>query len=132
MTGNHMQDTQIYQGGCHCGDVRFQLNMPQITAITRCNCSMCSKNDFLHVFVPHQQFELLSDAAALTEYRFHTGAARHLFCSRCGIKSYYQPRSHPDCWSVNARCIEQLDIDALQVDEFDGQNWSTARQRLSE
>ena len=59
-----------------------------------CNCSMCSKTGFLHLIVPHEDFTLVSGADALTSYRFGTGAANHIFCKYCGIKSFYQPRSH--------------------------------------
>ena len=84
-------------GGCHCGAVRFSATMPDapVPALA-CNCSVCSMTGFLHVMVPHDQFELLTGRDALTSYRFGTGAADHLFCSKCGVKSFYQPRSHPD------------------------------------
>ena len=121
---------QKYTGSCHCGDVRYQFESPPVQQVLRCNCSLCSSNDYLHWFVPHEKFKLLTDSSALTEYRFNTGQARHLFCSRCGVKSYYQPRSHPESWSVNARCVEGLDLDSLKIDPFDGRNWSAARRQL--
>ena len=64
----------------------------------------------------------------LTSYRFGTGAAEHLFCKTCGIKSFYQPRSHPDCWSVNANCLD--DTPELAVEAFDGQNWEQSKANL--
>ena len=63
---------------------------------------------FLHIIVPHEDFTLDRGADVLTSYRFGTGAAEHLFCSLCGVKSFYQPRSHPDEWSVNAHCLDQM------------------------
>ena len=93
----------IVEGGCHCRDIRFRCELPDPpVAALSCNCSICSATGFLHVIVPHEAFELLSGCDGLTSYRFGTGAAEHLFCKRCGIKSFYQPRSPPDCWSVNA------------------------------
>ena len=79
---------------------------------------------FIHIMVPHGDFVLESGADALTRYRFGTGAAEHLFCSKCGIKSFYQPRSHPDAWSVNASCLDEQP--ELVVDRFDGRNWEEA------
>lgn len=76
---------------------------------------------FLHIIVPHQQFELVTGRDALTSYRFGTGAAEHLFCATCGVKSFYQPRSHPDSWSVNANCLVQPV--ELAVEQFEGRNW---------
>lgn len=83
---------------------------------------------FLHVMVPHGDFDLLAGRDALKGYRFGTGAAEHLFCSNCGVKSFYQPRSHPDCWSLNANCFD-LPIE-LSVEKFDGRRWDEAKAQL--
>ena len=78
--------------------------------------------------VPHGDFTLDSGSDSLTSYRFGTGTAEHLFCSKCGVKSFYQPRSHPDAWSVNANCLDDpLD---MEITGFDGQNWEEAIQDL--
>jgi hypothetical protein len=116
-------------GGCHCGAVRFEAELPEppVPALD-CNCSICSMTGFLHVIAPHEQFELLSGRDALVSYRFGTGAAEHLFCGRCGVKSFYQPRSHPDSWSVNANCLDEPV--ELAVETFDGRNWKQAKARL--
>jgi len=83
---------------------------------------------FLHIVVPHDKFDLLTGRDALASYRFGTGTAEHLFCSRCGVKSFYQPRSHPDSWSVNANCLDQP-IE-LAIEKFDGRNWEAAKANL--
>ena len=116
-------------GGCHCGAVRFTATMPDppVPALS-CNCSICSMTGFLHVMVPHDRFELLSGRDTLTSYRFGSGAADHLFCSNCGVKSFYQPRSHPDAWSVNVNCLDEAP--ELSVEQFDGRNWEQAKARL--
>lgn len=121
-----------YHGGCHCGAVRFRFLGPARLDVLECNCSICSMTGYLHVTVPHAAFTLLTLADALAEYRFGTGAARHLFCRHCGIKSYYQPRSHPDCWSVNLRCIEGGGGHVGLIERFDGRNWERAASRLAD
>jgi hypothetical protein len=78
--------------------------------------------------VPHDQFELVSGRNVLTTYRFGTGTAEHLFCRHCGVKSFYQPRSHPEAWSVNANCLDQAV--ELAVELFDGRNWEQAKASL--
>lgn len=83
---------------------------------------------FIHIMVAHGDFTLESGSEVLTSYRFGTGAAEHLFCARCGIKSFYQPRSHPAAWSVNASCLDEQP--ELIVDFFDGRNWDAAKARL--
>ena len=77
---------------------------------------------FLHIMVPHDRFELVTGRDALASYRFGTGTAKHLFCANCGIKSFYQPRSHPDCWSVNANCLDR-EVE-LAIEQFEGRNWA--------
>lgn len=97
-----------------------------------CNCSMCAKTGFLHLIVPHSDFTLLSGGDNLGSYRFGTGAAEHLFCKTCGIRSFYQPRSHPDCWSVDFRCLDEgHGLDAT-TEAFDGRNWDKARANLKD
>ena len=116
-------------GGCHCGAVRFsaKLSNAPVPALA-CNCSICSMTGFLHVMVPHENFELLTGRDALASYKFGSGAADHLFCSNCGVKSFYQPRSHPECWSLNANCFDVRV--GLSVEEFDGRHWEEAKARL--
>ena len=74
---------------------------------------------FLHLIVPATRFRLLSGADGLVEYRFNTGAARHLFCGHCGIKSFYVPRSHPDGFSVNGRCLDAGTVSFFHITPFD-------------
>jgi hypothetical protein len=75
-----------HTGGCHCGAVRFRFDAPARVLAHECNCSICAKSGYLHLIVPAARFSLLSGSESLCEYRFGSGAARHLFCSRCGIK----------------------------------------------
>jgi len=114
-----------YDGSCHCGRVRFRVTAA-LDRVVRCNCSICSKKGFLHLIVPPAQFELLSGADDLTVYTFNTGLAKHQFCRRCGIHPFYVPRSDPDKIDVNVRCLDGVDVDALPVEPFDGDNWEQA------
>jgi hypothetical protein len=112
-----------HSGGCHCGRVRFEVDAPRVLDVTECNCSICSKSGYLHLIVPKTRFRLLSGEGLLTSYQFNTGTARHLFCSVCGIKSFYVPRSHPEGYSVNARCLDGDSIERMNVTPSDGRNW---------
>jgi hypothetical protein len=91
--------------------------------VADCNCSMCAKAGYLHLIVRAGEFKLLSGQEALTTYTFNTGAAKHLFCSVCGIKSFYVPRSHPDGFSVNARCLDPGTLEEMIVKPFNGREW---------
>ena len=108
-----------HRGGCHCGAVRFEVDAPAQLGVLDCNCSICRMTGFLHLIVPASRFRLIRGTEALSEYRFNTGTARHLFCARCGIKSHYVPRSHPDGFSVNARCLDAETVSGMTVQAFD-------------
>ena len=112
-----------HQGGCHCGKVRFEVTAPKELKVTECNCSICRMSGYLHLIVKKDQFRLLQGTDILTTYTFNTGTAQHLFCSACGVKSFYVPRSHPDGYSINARCLDAGTIGKMVITSFDGQNW---------
>jgi len=110
-------------GGCHCGAVRFEAQLPVVVEAQSCNCSICEKTGFVHIIVPESRFRLIEGGDSLSSYVFNTGVARHLFCRVCGIKAFYRPRSNPDGWSVNARCLDDSDGLDIRIEAFDGQNW---------
>ena len=112
-----------HSGGCHCGRVRFEVDAPATIEVSECNCSMCSKSGYLHLIVPAERFKLLSGSEALTTYSFNTQIAKHLFCSVCGIKAFYVPRSHPDGFSVNARCLDAGTVEEMTITQIDGREW---------
>jgi len=118
-------------GGCHCGAVRFEAKLPAKVVAQSCNCSICAMTGFVHVIVPEQRFRLTSGSDDLTTYTFNTGVARHLFCSRCGVKSFYRPRSNPDGWSVNARCLDGAEGLDIEIEAFDGQHWEANADALA-
>ena len=118
-------------GGCHCGRVRFEIEIPEKIDVHRCNCSICRKSGYLHLIVTADRFSLLKGKNSLVEYQFHTGVARHLFCGTCGIKSFYVPRSHPESFSVNVNCLELPEDIELSIEDFDGRNWSENRSKIS-
>ena len=116
----------IHLGGCHCRRVLFELDAPAHIQVLDCNCSICRMTGFLHLIVPASRFRLLSGTDDLVEYRFNTGVARHLFCRHCGIKSFYVPRSHPDGYSVNARCLDPGTVLSVATAPFDDRDRDTA------
>ncbi|MEA3065533.1 MAG: hypothetical protein QOJ27_1985 [Sphingomonadales bacterium] len=113
-------------GGCHCRAVRFEAVVPPEVEVLDCNCSICAMTGFRHLIVRHEDFRLLSGGEALAHYRFGTGAADHLFCSVCGVKSFYQPRSHPDAWSLNLNALDDTTGLAVAARAFDGRNWEAS------
>lgn len=126
-----MDQERLHRGGCHCGAVRFEFRAPARVRVQRCNCSICAMTGFEHLIVPGDAFRLLTDPAALSRYTFNTGTAQHLFCSVCGIKSFYVPRSNPDGYSISLRCVAPGTIEAVDYEDFDGRNWEQAGHTLA-
>jgi len=113
----------VHKGGCHCGQVRFEVEAPADPILSECNCSICRMTAYLHLIVPKSAFRLLGGDDVLATYEFNTGVAKHYFCSRCGIKSFYVPRSHPEGISVNARCLDPGTLSPSKIVTFDGAHW---------
>ncbi len=113
----------IHNGGCHCGQVRFEVESPADIEVNECNCSICCLTGYLHLIVRKDNFKLVSGQDELSTYQFNTDVAKHFFCANCGIKSFYIPRSNPDGYSVNARCLDPETVTSMTIDTFDGRNW---------
>jgi hypothetical protein len=120
----------IYAGGCHCGAVRFEVEAPERIEALDCSCTICRMTGFLHLIVPKSKFRLLKGGDDITTYRFNTGTAAHTFCRTCGIKSFYIPRSNPDGYDVNVRCLDAPPAD-LVIEAFDGREWEKHGQDLA-
>ena len=114
-----------HQGSCHCGAVTFKVET-DFTDIIECNCSICSKKGILNLRTPANQFTLLSGEDQLKLYQFNSKVASHYFCINCGIHPFSRPRSAPDKYSVNLRCIDGINPNDYPTIKFDGQNWEQA------
>ena len=113
-------------GSCHCGAVRFEVLAPDEIEARECNCSICAKAGYLHLIVERERLRLTRGADKLANYTFNTGTAQHHFCSICGVKSFYVPRSKPDGYSVNVRCLDDGHVRVKSVGLFDGRDWEQA------
>lgn len=121
----------IHKGGCHCGRVRFEVEAPADLVLDECNCSICNMAGYQHLIVPKSDFRILQGEDQLTTYEFNTGVAQHYFCSHCGVKSFYVPRSHPAGISVNGRCLDPGTVSSVTLKPFDGRHWEQNRDKLA-
>ncbi len=110
-------------GGCHCGAVEWQALTNDDIIVHECNCSICDMVGYLHLIVPAAHFKLIKGEDRLTSYKFKTGIAQHKFCKNCGVKSFYVPRSNPDGFSLNLRCMDRDQFSKITIAPLDGQNW---------
>jgi len=113
-----------YQGGCHCGNVRFEADV-DLAHVMTCNCSHCQAKGFMLTFVPADNFRLLKGEDAQTEYLFNKRAIQHLFCSTCGVQSFgrgQMPDGTPTV-AVNVRCLDGVDLETLEPQKVDGRSF---------
>jgi hypothetical protein len=92
----------LYKGSCHCGAIRFEVEADSEVRSEQCNCSICAKTGFLHLIVPASRFRLIKGSES--------------------VRPYYVPRSNPDGFDVNVRCLEPQP-ERIEVVAFDGLNW---------
>lgn len=114
---------QKYTGGCHCGRVRFEVDM-EVTGAISCNCSICSKRGWLLTFVPAPVFSLITGEDELTDYQFNKKVIHHLFCSTCGTASFGKGSDGQgnEMIAVNLRCVDDLDLSTVPITAYDGKN----------
>jgi hypothetical protein len=119
-----MSEPKKHAGGCHCGKVRFEVTLDLAEPAITCNCSMCGRSGTMLRFVPASQFELLSGADVLTDYRFNTKNINHQFCSICGIKAFAGGTA-PDgaaTRAINVRCLDDVDPTSIKTHQVDGRS----------
>lgn len=114
----------IYKGSCHCGQIAFEVE-GEISKVMDCNCSICSRMGSLHWFVPRDKLRLLTPESNLATYTFGKQRIKHHFCSKCGIHPFGEgadPAGNAMA-AVNARCLEGVDLAALEVTHVDGRSF---------
>lgn len=120
----------IHTGQCHCGAIRFEVEAPEAIDAIECNCSICELTGYLHLIVPASRFRLIEGDKFITVYTFNTHTAKHTFCKICGIKPFYIPRSNPDGYDINVRCLDKDRIRNIYIEKFDGKNWEENAREL--
>ncbi|KAI9297051.1 DUF636-domain-containing protein [Neoconidiobolus thromboides FSU 785] len=113
----------LYKGSCHCGIIKFEVEAGEELTIIDCNCSICFKKGFQHLIVSKDKLKINSDMELLSLYTFNTHIAKHYFCKKCGICPFYIPRSNPDGFDINYRCIDEPKPKKVVFEPYDGNNW---------
>ncbi|XP_045624408.1 uncharacterized protein [Procambarus clarkii] len=122
MQGQTPRGGTRYEGGCHCGAVRFQVLAPSTFTVIDCNCSICQKKQNKHFLVPSSCFKLLQGHNALTTYSFNTHTAKHSFCATCGVQGFFIPASPPDSYGVVPHCLDDGPVRTITYKKVDGKN----------
>jgi len=110
---------QTYTGSCHCEKVSFEVDM-DLDHVRVCDCSLCRKRGALNHRVADADFRMTSSLDDMTLYQWHTGVARDYFCPVCGILPFRRPRTAPELWTINVRCLDGVDLDSIPIDHVFG------------
>lgn len=112
-----------YPGSCHCGAVRFEVTA-EIDHVRVCDCSICRRRGGLMFRVREDQLKLQTPLEQMALYQFHTRTAKDYFCKTCGVLPFRRPRTAPEMWSVNVRCLDGIDLDSIPVKRVHGSRLS--------
>jgi hypothetical protein len=121
-----VEEMTRYTGSCHCGAIRFEIDT-ELTELTMCDCSLCSKKNALMCTAHENDFKLVAGEDKLSVYTWNSGVARHFFCSVCGIYPFHKKRSMPDHFGINARCLDNFDITSVPLRQAEGKSMSLVK-----
>ena len=80
---------EMLSGGCHCGNVHVEfesMRSPSELVLRLCTCSFCRAHGARTTVDPQGRLRLrISDASAISRYRFGHKTADFLICQRCGV-----------------------------------------------
>jgi len=115
-----MAETKRYTGSCHCGKVRYEVDLA-LDKVIACNCSMCGRTGTLLTFTAPAAFTLLQGEDALTDYQFNKHNIHHLFCNTCGVKSFARGTSAKgEMVAINVRCLDGFELADTKIMDYDG------------
>ena len=118
-----MGEVTTHHGGCHCGAVRYQVELDAAAPAIACNCSICARSGSLLQFVPVDRFTLERGDAHLTDYTFNKHVIHHQFCKTCGIKSFaHGVGPHGPMVAINVRCLDGIDVFAIATTPYNGKD----------
>ncbi len=114
---------KTYTGGCHCGAVRYEVDIG-LQGTIECNCSICSRRGWFLAFTPATNFRLQKGEENLTDYQFNKMIVHHLFCKTCGTASFGRGKGPDgsDTVAINVRCLDDVDLATVPVSKYDGKH----------
>jgi len=123
---------KTYQGGCHCGAVRYEADIDLTEDTGRCNCSICAKRRFWGITIKPDAFRLMSGEDALGDYQFGSNSVHHRFCRTCGVAIFvdgYVEEVGGAFYSISLATLEDAEPDLAEapikyMDGFNNNWWN--------
>ena len=129
---------KTYEGSCHCGAVRSEVQLDLTQSSYRCNCSICRRNRFWPAVAKPEGFRLMAGREMLTEYLFNTKKNQHFFCKKCGVRPFGVGNETPmgKMYGLNIGCLEGVteeELSKIPITYVDGMHdrWQEAPQYFS-
>lgn len=110
---------KTYQGACHCGHVTFEVDL-DLDHVRVCDCTLCRKRGALNYRVEDSAIRIHTPLDEMTLYQWHTKTAKDYFCATCGILPFRRPRTAPELWTVNVRCLDDVDLEQIPLEHVHG------------
>ena len=83
--------------------------------------SICRRKAPLHHFTTPDRFTLHTPREAVATYRFNHHVIDHHFCRNCGVAPFAEGQGpNGPMVEINLRCADGVDLDALNVQRYDG------------
>ena len=102
--------SELQTGGCHCGNLRYQLDAP-VNDIAHCHCSICRRTSggivMTWTSVPVEAFKWL--AGSPTTYDSGPTCVRY-FCNNCGAQVALLSRNSPDMMDVTIATLDHPEL----------------------
>jgi hypothetical protein len=117
------QGPRTYRGGCHCGVVRYEVELDLSAGVAKCTCAICTKTGGYGMTVEPVAFELLSGMDSLTDYQFNSKSIHHYFCRHCGVRSFthgINPETGGDFFGINLCCLDDIELPDEDACHWDG------------
>ena len=117
-----------HTGGCHCGQVRFEVDLDLAAGGSMCNCSVCTKIAQVGAIVKPAAFRQIAGEDSLSTYEWGGKISQRKFCKHCGVHCFgfgHLDVLGGDYVSINLNALDDFDRGTIKITYWDGRhnNW---------
>jgi hypothetical protein len=111
----------MIEASCHCGAVKLQVpTAPE--EVVSCNCSLCSRSAWLGAYYNPAVVNLITPRESIDTYIWGDRTIQICRCKTCGFTTHWESidPQQTDRMGINARMMNDIDLDSIPVRYFDG------------